>query len=382
MTMSGPRLVLVGGGHANLLVLASYAKNPWPCASVTLISDAEEHAYSGMMPGYIAGQYLHDDVMLKFRPFAAAAGAKFICGRVTRLDAPARQVILEDGRVVPYDVAAVALGSSVAAQNLPGVNTVAHFVKPMHQADALVMAFDRAVQESLLAPLRVVVVGGGAAGIEIALALRARAGEMWRPAPTISLVESGPSLSGGRGRALSRQIHRALEQADIRPVLGAEVMSATADRLLLRDGRQLPCDLLVWTTGPTAPTLFETSGLPTDRGGYLMADQHLRVPGAAGLFAAGDSAALIDHPETPKAGVYAVRMGPVLSHNLNAACRGAPAKALRRYRPQTRFLALLTTGRGQAIASWGSWAVTTRGAYWLKHFIDSRFLNGLKAVYR
>src|SRR3990172_2930211 len=237
VTMSAPRLVLIGGGHANLLVLAAYARHPWPCASVTLISEAAEHAYSAMIPGFIAGQYHHDDVTLNLREFAAAAGAQFICGRVARLDAAAGQVVMEDGGIVPYDVAAVAVGSAVAARDLPGVNASAHFVKPMNRADELVRAFDVAVRETLRTPLRVVVVGGGAAGIEVSLALRARAGQVAQPAPTISLVEAGRSLSGGRGRAHARQIHRALDGADIIPMLAAEVVSAEPGRLQLNDGR-------------------------------------------------------------------------------------------------------------------------------------------------
>ena len=89
------------------------------------------------------------------------------------------------------------------------------------------------------------------------------------------------------------------------------------------------------------------------------------------VFAVGDCAAW--EPPLPKAGVYAVRMGPVLTHNLRAALEG---RALRSYSPQSKFLALLATGDGRAIASRGRWSAEGRWLWRWKDHIDRSFLRG------
>jgi NADH dehydrogenase FAD-containing subunit len=113
------------------------------------------------------------------------------------------------------------------------------------------------------------------------------------------------------------------------------------------------------------------SDLPLDHRGFTLAESTLQVRGHSSLFAAGDCATLVDSPELPKAGVYAVRQGPVLAINLRALLEGRP---LRRYRPQRDFLTLVNFADGSAAGSkWGH-AFEGRWVMKLKGRIDRRFV--------
>ena len=155
--------------------------------------------------------------------------------------------------------------------------------------------------------------------------------------------------------------------------MASRIDEVGADYLRLSSGQVLPADLVIWATGPAAPLLFTGSGLSSDPAGYLLVDDHLAAVGTTGLYGAGDAVTLQAAPRTPKAGVFAVRQGPVLAHNLAVALqfRGT----LRPYRPQPRYLALLNTGDGRAILTYGAVVLVSRWAMRLKDWIDRRFMG-------
>ena len=125
-----------------------------------------------------------------------------------------------------------------------------------------------------------------------------------------------------------------------------------------------------------SPPLFAASGLAVDARGFARVRATLQLIDRDELFAAGDCASLDGHPDLPKAGVHAVRQGPVLAHNLRARVDGRP---LRAYRPQRDFLSLLNLGDGSAVAS--KWGLTAEGRliFRLKDWIDRRFVRRFQA---
>jgi selenide, water dikinase len=175
-----------------------------------------------------------------------------------------------------------------------------------------------------------------------------------------------------RGAMLARALLAACARQQVTVQLGARVTRVHADALELESGERLRSDCTVWATGAAAPTWLAASGLPIDARGFLLVDEHLRSPGAPQVFGAGDCVTPVSWPGTPKAGVYAVRMGPALARTLAAAVhqRELPAP----YRPQRQFLALVNTGDGRAIASRGALAVTGRWAMWWKDRLDRAFM--------
>ena len=361
--------MLLGGGHSHLFVLEGLTRQRLPDVETTLVSLDRRHAYSGMVPGLIGGRYDVASLSFDLSAISRRAGVRFVQAEATAIDPENRRLGLADGQTLGYDVVSIAVGSTVQGEDLPGVAEFARRVKPIGRAVELVPALERIAAGR---PPAVVVVGGGAAGVEVALGLRARLRRLGRSDAEVTLVESTDRLLGGRMPAAERLARRALAANGVAVLLGAPVDQVRAEGIEI-GGRHVPAELVVWATGATATSLLRRSGLASDRRGFVLVNDHLQSVSHPEVFAAGDAASLARYPDTPKAGVYAVREGPVLWANLQAAASGRTLP--RRYRPQRRFLALLNTGDGRAILSYGSVALWGRSWMALKDRIDLGFMR-------
>ena len=354
-------------------MLERLARGRFPSGlAVTLVTPRRHHAYSGMVPGLVGGRYRTEDLLIDLAALARAAGAEYREGSVRRIDPGPRRVTLADGTPLGYDLLSFAIGSGNAGADRPGVREAAVFVKPIDRVVGLVPAVERLAAEAARGRARVAVVGGGAAGVELALNLRARLRLLRRDDASVSVIEGGPGILRDRSAACRRAAEAALARHRIETLVGSDVARIDGARVELESGRSLRVELVVWATGPAAPDLFAGSGLATDDSGYLRVDATLRSLSHPEVFAAGDAAAVEGHPDLAKAGVYAVRQGPVLGRNLAAAAAGRAVR--RRFRPRRRFLALLNTGDDRAILSYGDLAATGRWAMALKDRIDRRFV--------
>ena len=251
-------------------------------------------------------------------------------------------------------------------------------VDPAHRSAVdEVLALTAAVEAAHGRGVQVVVVGGGTAGVELALAAQARLCGFGREEGAVTLVETMPRILPERPSAAGAA-ERALTRNRVRVRAGVAARAATATALLLADGSTVPADVLIWATGAGSTDLLRSSGLVTDGQGFVLVKDTLNSVSDPLVFAAGDAATLETYPATPKAGVYAVREGAVLSHNLAVACRGDGP--LRRYVPQPRFLTLLNTGDGRAILSYGPLTLTARWVMTLKDWIDRRFVARFRSI--
>ena len=328
------------------------------------------HAYSGMVPGMIGGRYDPGELSFDLAAICRVAGVRFIQAEATRLDPAERRIELAGGGWVGYDLLSMAVGSSAEGGELPGVAEHARRVKPIGRALEIVPALERTAAQG--AAPGVVIVGGGAAGVEVALGIRARLRLLGASAGAVTLVESGDRLLGGRMRPAEALAHRALAQNGVTVRLGRAVAAVRSDAVELA-GESIPAQVVVWATGAESAPLLRTSGLAQDRRGFILVNDHLQSVSDPAVFAAGDAATLERYPDTPKAGVYAVREGPILWANLRAALHGAALPA--RYHPQPSFLALLNTGDGRAIISYGALARWGRIWMMLKDRIDRGFMR-------
>lgn len=369
-----PRLVLAGLGHSHLFVLEAAREGRLPPCDLVVCTGEARHVYSGMVPGWLAGHYTLDELSIDVAAVVRAAGGTLRQAHVTAIDPRARTLALADGTTVPYDVCSIAVGSQVSGKAISGVSEHAVAVKPL--------AAIRTIGERLDALVRgaggeVVVVGGGMAGVELALALRARAaGARTGASVRVTLVSRDAILASDRHARVSRRLQRVCEARGIQLRLATVPVRVRAGLIELQHAGAVEAhraDLVVWATGGVAAPWLAESGLPVDARGFLQVDDRLQSLGDPRVFVAGDSASMVTSPDTPKAGVYAVRMGPrlvqALAHALGDGARPEP------YRPQARFLALANLGDGTALASWGRLVAQGRWAMRWKDWLDRRFMR-------
>ena len=344
------RILLVGAGHAHAYLLAALAKAPLYGARLTLVSPAARQIYSAMLPGVIAGHYRRAEAEFDVALLAERAYGEFIAGSVEHLDAERRAAILSDGRELAFDFASLNAGSQTE-DAVPGSREHALSVKP----------FERLV-ERLRVVSHVAVAGGGAAGAELAMALRYRGGE-------VTLYSERASFPA----PLAQRVEKALRKrrVDYRP--GMRVDAVEPGPVVVAGTARQQFDLVLWATGPAALPLLRTSGLALDDRGFVQVDRALRSVSHPHVFAVGDCAAL----DEAKSGVHAVRHGMLLAQNLGKL---VASEALLRYVPNPKALLLLTCGARYAIAARGGWSAEGRLAWWWKNAIDRRWIRKLNAT--
>lgn len=351
------RLVLLGGGHAHLFVLEAFAREQ-PDAVVSLITPDALTPYSGMMPGVIADHYRYRQACIDLAPLAARAGCALRLDAAVSLDAAQRQIRLASGEVVDYDLLSIDTGSTPHIPELPGADTCGHPVKPIGQ-----------LLESLhtaRAARAAAVIGAGAAGVEIIMALHHR-----QPRMHCTLIDRAPQILDGLPAGLQRRVRAELARQQIDVVTDAQVSGLDGSALRLADGRSIPSQFTVWATGAAPARWLRDSGLAVDERGFIATGRTLQSVSHPEVFAAGDVATMIDAPR-PKSGVFAVRAGPPLAANLQRATRGDP---LQSWAPQTLALLLLACGRRHAIASRGGWSLQGDWVWRWKDRIDQSFMR-------
>jgi selenide,water dikinase len=345
------RILLVGGGHAHLAALRSLVKEPLAGARIGLVSPFARQVYSGMIPGVIAGHYRRQEAEIDLARLAAAAQAEFIEGEVTALDAQRRCATLKDGSELVFDCASLNAGS-LADASVPGSLEHALPVKP----------FEPFLQQ-LDPPAggHIAVIGGGAAGVELAMALRHRGAHASVYAERSPFA---PQIAARVASALRAQSVNFLAMPVTRVEAGPRVIAGMTEARY---------DKVVLASGAAPLPWLAHSGLATDERGFLLVDETLRSVSHPDIFAVGDCATLRDSP-VPKSGVYALRQGQALVRSLRRLAQGQPAPA---YRPQRHALMLLSCGRRYAIAQRGDWSAEGRWVWWWKDLVDRRWIKSL-----
>jgi pyridine nucleotide-disulfide oxidoreductase family protein len=361
------QLVLLGAGHAHVHVLANLAGKPCPGdVHVTLVAPYPRQLYSGMVPGFVAGHYTLEQCVIALEPLLQKARVRWLPRSATALDADARTVTLDDGSKLAYDWLSVNTGGVQDRANielaLPGAREFGLFVRPIETFGAL---WPRVTALATERALRLAVIGGGAAGIELAMAMRHRL-----PGASLTLITGGGAVGANYTPAVQQRVARALTQRHI-TVLSDVAQGIQPGEVLLGCGGRLACDVPVIATGVQAPPWLGSSGLALDKQGFIAVDACQRATSHANVFAAGDVSTRVDQT-LARSGVYAVRAGPALAKNLTASIAGTdPAP----HRPPSATLNLLSCGDRYAIASWGNYSAQGRWVWWLKDRIDRSFIQ-------
>jgi len=404
-------LVLIGGGHAHVHLLKmmgmpALRETLWQSGiRVTLITTGKHTPYSGMLPGYVAGHYTATQIHLDLQKLCRFSGTRLIHAAACKItyntggSNSGGMVYCADGRPpIRYDCLSLDIGSAPAAgdqvyqQGVIPVKPIANFCARYQELQAkwqTMLANDKNdAKEYCLA-----VVGGGAGGIELALSIQYNFQQQQQQTTAhvkllrVILVTSGAELLKGHNPKVRRIFQRVLKERNIQvhynsPVTAVEqlngrkllVVGTNAGTAAISPDSADPIvvDDCIWCVTAGVSSWLETeTPLATTSSGFVRVNDTYECIHHPGVFAAGDCCHMDKHPR-PKAGVFAVRAGPILTENLvNYLLR----KPLRSHRPQQDFLGLIMTGDKYAIASKGSWfAMEGRWFWWWKDWIDRKWM--------
>lgn len=367
------RVILAGGGHAHLAVLADWAKRPLAGSERYLVTSRRHTAYSGMVPGWLAGLYKASDLLIDLKPLAEQAGARLVLADVTGLDADRRTIRLANGESMVFDLLSLATGGEIATAGLAGLGDK---LLPIRPVDDFIRAWSHFLERwTLPESPQVAVVGGGAAGVELALAVQASLHLRFRR-PGVCLVTPEEGFLAGHADPVRRLVRAELSDRGI--ALHFAEAAGEPGGLLLSNGHRLSADCVIAATGSRAPRWLALSGLDCTERGFVSVGADMRSISHGAVFAAGDIIERKDR-RMARSGVHAVRAGPVLAANLRAALDGQP---LGQYQPRSRTLYLLATGDRRAIVSWGRLVAAGHWAWRLKDWIDRAFVSRYTSLAR
>lgn len=359
-------LVLLGVGHAHVHMLSTLATQPLAGVHVTLVAPYPRQLYSGMMPGFVAGYYKLEDCVIALAPLLAGSGVTWLRQSAAGLDANTRTVTLDDGSTLTYDLLSINTGPvqdrARLEQQMHGAREHALFIRPIESFGTL---WPQVVELAQSRALRVAVIGGGAAGVELACAVAHRLTNA-----SVTLITGDTGVGATYTPKVQARIRRALAAMRI-TVLQERATGITASAVLLANGAQLACDVPLLATGAQAPHWLQTSGLALDASGFVCVDETLRSISHPTVFAAGDVSSRVDRP-LARSGVYAVRAGVPLANNLRAVLAGNTPLP---HQPPARTLNLLSCGKRYAIGSWGPLSFEGKWVFWLKDRIDRGFIQ-------
>lgn len=340
---------------------------PLAGTAVTLVSRERHLVYTGMVPGLIAGHYPYEACCIDLERLCRAADVSFVEAEIVAADLGRCRVRCTGGRDWDFDLLSLDVGAVPDLEGVRGAREHALAAKPV---DRLLAGWTALLAAAEREPQSVLVVGGGAGGVELALAMAHRLYRAGVRDTRIALATGDASVLASHPPAARRWLSEALARRGIAVHAGCRVTAVEAGAVRVADGARLSATWVVWAGSAAAPRWLAQGGLACDSRGFVAVDETLRSLSHDNVFAAGDCASIAGHPR-PKAGVYAVRAGPPLADNLRRTLAGAP---LRRYRPQRHALALISTGERLAVATWNGFALRGAWAWRWKDWIDRRFV--------
>lgn len=364
--MSG-RLILIGGGHAHMVTLANLHKFIERGHQVTLIGPSEHHYYSGMGPGLLSQIYSAQETRFAIRRIVERQGGTFIRDTVTQIDPYKCLVITQNGKRYPYDLLSCNTGSYVPPLEKRRDTGTLFYAKPIER---LRRAQQTLIEMAVQKRVRVSVIGGGAAAVEIAgnawrlLSRHARHGFHLRLFASGLLLNRFPRKV--RAAGLNSLVRRGIEVLQ-----NSSAKRIFTDAIETDDGRNYPADFIFMATGVQPSPIFKASGMPVGPDGGLAVNQYLQCTAYSNIFGGGDCIYYQDAP-LDKVGVYAVRQNPILFDNLLATLDGGTLKP---FSPGGSYLLIFNMGDGTGIFYKNGILLRGRLAFLIKDYIDRRFIR-------
>jgi NADH dehydrogenase FAD-containing subunit len=365
-------LLLAGGGHAHMMVLANLRKFRERGHQVTVIQPSPHHYYSGMGPGMLGQTYRPEEIRFATRKVVEKQGGTFLLDKVARVEPAANRVILESGKSVPYDVVSFNIGSNVSRHVFAEKSDSIFPVKPIERLQE--------AQQFILSlgadkPLRVGIVGGGPSAVEIA-------GNVWGLArkaklqPVTITIFARTSIMTSFPDGVRYVALNSLNRRKIRIVEHCEVSRIETGRIEIASRQKYELDVIFVAVGVRPSPVFGDSGMATGPEGGLVVNRYLQSIDYPNIFGGGDCVYFQASP-LDKVGVYAVRENPILLHNLLAALEGGQ---MREFDPGGEYLLIFNLGDGTGIFRKKKLLFNGRLAFFLKDYIDRRFMKKFQAL--
>jgi NADH dehydrogenase FAD-containing subunit len=365
-------LVLVGGGHAHMVTLANIHAFVEKGHRVTVIGPSEHHYYSGMGPGMLGGTYAPSDIRFATKHVVEKQGGVFVLGKAVRVRAREKQIELESGESVSYDVVSFNVGSYVPRLNLSEDTENIYSVKPIER-----LMEAQAILKELVSkkPVTIGIIGGGPSSVEIA-------GNIWQLTSGQADHQPRVKIFTGRGlmtrfpEGVRTRVERSLKRRGVEILTNSYVQAIEPDGIILESGERYDLDFIFLAMGVRPNPIFERSGILTGPDGGLLVNAHLQSTAYPEMFGGGDCIYFQDHP-LDKVGVYAVRQNPVLYNNVMAALEGEPLQV---FSPGGDYLLIFNMGGGKGVLRKKWLTLGGRLAFIIKDYIDRKFMKRFQAI--
>ncbi|HIE96130.1 MAG: selenide, water dikinase SelD [Fuerstiella sp.] len=383
-------VVLLGVGHTNAHVVKMWRDNQIANTSLTCISDNSIATYSGMLPAVLGQQIPPSEMEIDLVRLCSAVGARLIVDDVAGLDIERHEVLFRNRPAVPFDVLSVGIGSVPSMEGVTNDGEFLVTIKPMQtflqrlrsaiiriQSDRASAATNRDAGTENSGRLKIVVIGGGVAGIEIVFCLPPFVASVCNVELELELITRSERILESACDSMRQRVAAEISKRNISVVTGQSIQKVSSSTITLADGSVRDADVVIWATGAVPPELLSQLNVPLNDRGFIATNATLQSISGQPVFAVGDTGAIVSE-DLPKAGVYAVRQGPILWENVQRILRDQP---LTTYVPQQSFLKLLNTGDGRAIGEWKGKSFSGRWVKRLKDRIDGRFMNMFRMLY-
>ncbi|GEN55096.1 FAD-dependent oxidoreductase [Halobacillus faecis] len=357
------RLLLVGAGHAHLEILRQLRNEVWRQVDVCMITPSPYQYYSGMFSGYTEGLYSEEDIRVDVRQLAKSANVHWIPKKAASVKPQQKKVVCEDGSVYPFDLVSFDIGSKSLPSSFE--DSAARTIKPNYEFTEQM--------KTLRNTTKPLIVGGGAAGTELAMSIQAYKDKHKIPGQ-VRLITSDRILADGP-KWISTKLKKLLEKKGVRVWEDERVEEVFEEFVKTDNGNRVRHTGVLWLGGAIGDPIFEKSSLAIDERSFALVRSTLQFRDYDFIFGAGDCVTMIDDPNLPKSGVYAVRQGPVLWQNLKNYLSDLP---LDTFIPQKNALYILSTGGKKGFLVYGPVSSHNKKAWQLKNKIDREFMAKYK----
>lgn len=365
-----PTIVFAGGGHAHLFSLRRTRELVDHGFDVILVNPSRFLYYSGMAPGLLSRIYRPEEDRIDVKYLVEKGGGRFVKAWIEEIHSDDQKVVLDSGESIHYDAMTLCLGSGVPNKLFADSEEHLSPVKPVENMENLHWELRSLKENGPGRKPRVLVVGGGPAGCEMACnSLRVL--EDHGIDGEVTLANANPVLLKSAPRRAQKKIEEFLRSRGVRVMLESEVVKIEKDAAYTRDGTRIEFDLFILAVGIKPPSIFRESGLRTGPDDGLWINEYLQSVTDPRIFGGGDSVAFQGEALT-RLGVFAIRQGPVIFHNLQAFLEGGQ---MQEFKPQPVFLYILNLGNHEGLAIWGPLVWSGKNAWRLKDYIDVKFMK-------